>query len=104
MAWTLLIIAGIFEIIWAIGMKYSQGWTKLWPSLGTVAAMLVSFTLLSMAMKQLDAGVAYAVWTGIGAVGVAILGMMLFGEAFTLPRVLCIALIVAGIIGLKFTS
>lgn len=104
MAWIYLVIAGLLEIVWAIGMKYSQGWTKLWPSIGTIAAMIVSFVLLSMAMKQLHVGTAYAVWTGIGAVGVAIMGIILFNEPVTAARLLCIGLILAGIIGLKVAA
>jgi quaternary ammonium compound-resistance protein SugE len=103
MAWIYLVIAGLFEIAWAIGLKYSQGWTKLGPSLFTGAAMLVSFFLLSSAMKSLPVGTSYAVWTGIGAAGTAILGMILFGESAALPRLLSIALILAGIAGLKLT-
>ena len=104
MAWIYLVIAGLLEIVWAIGMKYSHGWTRLWPSVGTIAAMIVSFLLLSVAMKHLHVGTAYATWTGIGAVGVAICGIVLFNEPFTLARVGCIALIVAGIVGLKLAG
>ena len=104
MPWVLLVIAGVFEIIWAIGMKYSAGWTKLWPSVGTLVAMIISFALLSMAMKHLPVGTAYAVWTGIGAAGAAILGIVLFAEPLTAARVGCILLIVAGIVGLKVTA
>ncbi|MBI4751164.1 MAG: quaternary ammonium compound efflux SMR transporter SugE [Acidobacteria bacterium] len=104
MAWTYLIIAGLLEIVWAIGLKYCEGFTKLWPSLGTLAAMGVSFFLLSLAMRTLPVGTGYAVWTGIGAVGTAILGMVLFNEPRELARILCIGLIVVGILGLKFSS
>ena len=104
MPWLLLVIAGLFEIIWAIGMKYSAGWTKLWPSIGTLVAMIISFALLSMAMKHLPVGTAYAVWTGIGAAGAAILGIVLFAEPLTAARVGCILLIVTGIVGLKLTA
>ena len=104
MPWLLLLIAGVFEIIWAIGMKYSAGWTKLWPSIGTLVAMIISFALLSMAMKHLPVGTAYAVWTGIGAAGAAILGIVLFAEPLTAARVGCILLIVTGIVGLKLTA
>jgi quaternary ammonium compound-resistance protein SugE len=104
MAWTLLLIAGLLEIGWAIGLKYTAGFTKLGPSLWTLAAMGGSFYCLSAALKSLPVGTAYAVWTGIGAVGVAILGIVLFNEPRTWPRIVCIALIVAGIAGLKATS
>ncbi|MCY7374526.1 MAG: quaternary ammonium compound efflux SMR transporter SugE [Pyrinomonadaceae bacterium] len=104
MSWIYLIIAGILEIGWAIGLKYTEGWTKLYPSLITAALMIASFQLLSMALKVLPIGTAYAIWTGIGAVGTAILGMFLFDEPRDLTRVLCILLIVAGIAGLKLTS
>jgi quaternary ammonium compound-resistance protein SugE len=104
MAWIYLFVAGLFECGWAIGLKYTNGFTNLTPSLLTVAAMAISFLLLSAAMKTIPVGTAYAVWTGIGAVGVAILGMMLFGESRELLRILCLLLIVSGIIGLKFLS
>jgi quaternary ammonium compound-resistance protein SugE len=104
MAWTLLLIAGLLEVAWAIGLKYTSGFTRLWPSLWTVAAMAGSFYCLAASLKTLPVGTAYAVWTGIGAVGVAILGMVLFAEPRTWPRIFCIALIVAGIAGLKATS
>jgi len=104
MAWTLLIIAGLLEVAWAIGLKYTAGFTRLWPSIWTLAAMGGSFYCLAASLKTLPVGTAYAVWTGIGAVGVALLGMFLLGEPRTWPRILCIALIVAGIAGLKATS
>ncbi len=104
MAWLVLFIAGLFEIGWAIGLKYTEGFTRLWPSVGTLAAMVVSFGLLSYALKFLPVGTAYAVWTGIGAVGTAVLGIVLFGEAATVARILCIVLIVSGIAGLKWLS
>jgi quaternary ammonium compound-resistance protein SugE len=104
MAWTYLLIAGIFEIVWAIGLKYTEGFTKLWASLVTIAAMAVSFFFLSWALKTLPVGTGYAVWTGIGAVGTAILGIILFNELREIARIVCIALIVAGIAGLKLTS
>jgi quaternary ammonium compound-resistance protein SugE len=104
MAWIYLFVAGLFECGWAIGLKYTNGFTNLIPSLLTVAAMAISFLLLSAAMKTIPVGTAYAVWTGIGAVGVAILGMMLFGESRELLRILCLLVIVSGIIGLKFLS
>jgi quaternary ammonium compound-resistance protein SugE len=104
MAWTILILAGLLEIVWAIGLKYTHGFTRLWPSVATVAAMSVSIVLLSMAMRTLPAGTAYAVWTGIGAVGTVIMGIVLLGEPATFPRLACIGLIIAGIIGVKLTS
>jgi quaternary ammonium compound-resistance protein SugE len=104
MAWIYLIIAGMFEIAWAIGLKYTEGFTRLAPSLWTVASMIVSFIFLSLALKTLPVGTAYAVWTGVGAVGTAILGIYLFGDPATLSRLACIGLIVAGIAGLKLVS
>jgi quaternary ammonium compound-resistance protein SugE len=104
MAWIYLVVAGFFECAWAIGLKYTDGFTKIIPSLLTVLAMGVSFWLLSAAMKTIPVGTAYAVWTGIGAVGVAILGMFLFGESRDIMRVLCLLLIVSGIVGLKLVS
>ncbi len=104
MSWTILFIAGLFEVCWAIGLKYTEGFTRLWPSVGTVAAMVVSMVLLSMAMRTLPAGTAYAVWTGIGAVGTVILGIVLLGEPANAGRLISIALIVAGMLGLKLVS
>lgn len=104
MNWIYLIIAGILEIGWAIGLKYTEGWTRLTPSLLTGAAMVASFYFLSVAVKSLPIGTAYAVWTGIGTVGAAVLGMILFDEPRDVLRILCILLIVAGIAGLKLTS
>ncbi|WP_299375204.1 quaternary ammonium compound efflux SMR transporter SugE [uncultured Kiloniella sp.] len=104
MPWVYLILAGIFECGWAIGLKYSEGWTKLVPSLLTIIAMAISFWLLSAAMKTIPVGTAYAVWTGIGTVGVAVLGMMLFGESHDIMRIICLLLIVTGIVGLKVFS
>jgi len=104
MAWIYLLIAGLLETGWAIGLKYTEGFSRLWPSLATVAAMAVSFVFLSLALKTLPVGTGYAVWTGIGAVGTVILGIVLFGEPASLPRLACIALIVAGILGLKLVS
>lgn len=104
MSWFILVIAGLFEIGWAIGLKYTEGFTRLWPTLGTAAAMAVSLFLLGIAMKSLPVGTAYAVWVGVGAVGTAILGMVLFGEPANLGRVLSLGLIVAGIIGLRLAS
>ena len=104
MAWTLLIIAGLFEIGWAIGLKYTEGFSRLWPSLWTVAAMAASVFLLALALKSIPVGTGYAVWTGVGAVGTAILGIVLLGESAAWPRLACIGLIVAGIAGLKLAG
>ena len=104
MSWIILVIAGLFEIGWAIGLKYTQGFTRLWPTLGTVGAMVISVGLLGMAMRELPVGTAYAVWTGIGAVSTVILGIVLFGDPANAPRLVCVGLIVAGILGLKLTS
>lgn len=104
MAWLVLFIAGLFETAWAISMKYSEGFTKLWPSVITLATMAVSVYLLSWSLKTLPVGTAYAVWTGIGAIGAAILGMLLFDEPRTMLRILFILLIISGIIGLQVTS
>ncbi|MDP2241239.1 MAG: quaternary ammonium compound efflux SMR transporter SugE [Burkholderiales bacterium] len=104
MAWTLLIVAGLFEVAWAIGLKYTAGFTKLWPSVGTLAAMVISVYLLALALKAIPVGTGYAVWTGVGAVGTAILGIILFGEAASLARLACIGLIISGIAGLKLVG
>ena len=103
MAWVLLVIAGLFEVGWAIGLKYTEGFTRVWPSLGTGAAMVASVVLLGLAMRALPVGTAYAIWTGIGAVGTVVLGILLFGEPATAGRLVCIVLIVAGILGLRLT-
>jgi len=100
-AWTLLVIAGLLEVVWAIGLKYTEGFTRLWPSVITVLAMIASVGLLGLAMRSLPIGTAYAVWTGIGAVGTVILGIVLFHEPATLARIGCAGLIIAGIVGLK---
>ena len=104
MSWIILVLAGPFEIGWAIGLKYTEGFTRLWPSLATIAAMAVSLGLLGLAMKALPVGTAYAVWVGVGAVGTAILGIFLLGEPANPGRLLSLALIVAGIVGLKLAS
>ncbi|MDR7335120.1 quaternary ammonium compound efflux SMR transporter SugE [Roseateles asaccharophilus] len=104
MAWLLLVIAGLFEVGWAIGLKYTEGFSRLWPSVATAGAMIVSIALLGLAMRSLPLGTAYAVWTGIGAVGTVVLGMLLFNEPATVARLTCVALIVAGIAGLKLTA
>ncbi|MCT7520250.1 quaternary ammonium compound efflux SMR transporter SugE [Aliarcobacter cryaerophilus] len=104
MSWTILFLAGIFEIFWAIGLKYSDGFTKLFPTIFTIVTMIISFYLLSLALKALPIGTAYAVWVGIGTVGTVIAGIMLFGESMTLIRVISILFILIGIVGLKFTT
>ena len=104
MAWLYLMIAGVLECGWAVGMKYTDGFTRLLPSVLTIGAMGVSFWFLSLAMRTIPLGTAYAVWTGIGAVGVAALGMVLFEESREILRILCLLLIVAGIVGLKLVS
>jgi quaternary ammonium compound-resistance protein SugE len=102
--WVALILAGVFEIGWAVGLKYTAGFTRLLPSLSTAASMIVSLGLLGLALKDLPLGTAYAIWTGIGTIGTALLGIVLFGEAATVVRLGSIGLIVAGIIGLKLAS
>ena len=104
MAWFYLLIAGLFEVAWAIGLKYTDGFTRLAPSLWTVVSMGVSLLFLGLALKSLPVGTAYAVWTGIGAVGVAAFGIVLFAEPATIARLGCIGLIVAGIVGLKLVT
>lgn len=104
MAWIYLFIAGIFEIGWAIGLKYTDGFNKLWPSVFTIATMILSFYFLSSAVKTIPIGTAYAIWTGIGAVGTAILGIILFNESKEFIRIFFIFLIVIGIVGLKIFS
>ncbi len=104
MAWIYLLFAGLFEIGWAIGLKYTDGFTRLVPTVATVASMIVSLGLLGLALKTLPVGTAYAVWTGIGTIGTALLGIALLGEPATVARLACIALIVAGIAGLKLVG
>ena len=104
MSWIYLFIAGIMEIVWAFGIKYTESFTKLWWSIGTIAAMIVSFYFLSKALETIPVGTGYAIWTGIGAVGTAILGMILFNESREILRLLFIGFIIVGIIGLKFVS
>lgn len=101
MAWICLLLAGLLEIGWAIGLKYTQGFTRLWPSVGTGLCMAASFALLSLSLKTLPMGTAYAVWTGIGAAGTALFGMLFLGESRELGRLACLFLIVAGVVGLK---
>ena len=104
MAWIYLLIAGVLEVQWAVTMKYTEGFTKLWPSVFCVLGMAASVYFLALAQKTLPLGTSYAIWTGIGAVGAAICGMILFNEPRDIARILCILLIVTGILGLKFTS
>jgi quaternary ammonium compound-resistance protein SugE len=104
MAWMLLVLAGLLEVGWAIGLKYTEGFTRFWPSVGTLAAMVASVLLLGVAMKSLPVGTSYAVWVGVGAVGTALLGIVLFGEAANAGRLLSLGLIVAGIVGLKLAT
>jgi|SRR6476619_2583826 quaternary ammonium compound-resistance protein SugE len=104
MDWIILSVAGVFEIVWAAGLKFTEGFTRLWPSLGTVVAMAISMALLAQALKTIPVGTGYAVWTGIGAAGTAIVGMILFDESRNVIRIICIGLIIAGILGLKFSS
>lgn len=104
MNWIILILAGLFEIGWAIGLKYTEGFTRLWPTVGTVIAMVISFGLLGIAMKSLPVGTAYAIWVGVGAVGTAILGIVLLDEPANAGRLLSLALIFTGIIGLKLAT
>ncbi len=104
MHWFHLVIAGLLEVAWAVGLKQTDGWTKLWPGVITVLLMIASFFFLSLALRSLPIGTAYAIWTGIGAVGTAVVGVLLFDEPRTIARLVCIVLIVAGIIGLKLTG
>ncbi len=104
MSWLVLIIAGLFETGWAIGLKYTEGFTRFWPSVATLLAMLISVVMLGMAMKQLPVGSAYAVWVGIGAVGTVILGIILLGDSASLPRLISVGFIILGIIGLKLAG
>jgi quaternary ammonium compound-resistance protein SugE len=103
-AWLILLVAGALEIVWALSMKASMGFTKFWPSVTTLVAAVVSLWLLSLSLKLLPVGTAYAVWTGIGAVGTAVLGIILFNEPATAVRLACIALILAGIVGVQITG
>ncbi len=102
MPWLLLVIAAAFEIAWAVGLKYTAGFTRLWPSVGTVVALIASVGLLGVAARSLPIGTAYAVWTGLGAAGTALLGIVLFGEPATAARLACLGLVLAGVVGLKF--
>ena len=104
MSWIILVLAGLFEVGWAIGLKYTEGFTRLWPTVGTVAAMVVSLWLLGIAMKSLPVGTAYAIWVGVGAVGTVILGIVLFDEPVNALRIGSVVLIVAGLVGLKLAT
>ncbi|MCA9473677.1 MAG: quaternary ammonium compound efflux SMR transporter SugE [Nitrospirales bacterium] len=104
MAWLYLFVAGLFEIVWAVSLKFTDGFTRLWPSVGTVVAMGISMVCISFALRSIPMGTAYAVWTGIGAAGTALLGILYFGEAGGAVRIGCIVLIVIGIAGLKLTT
>ncbi|TAJ53218.1 MAG: quaternary ammonium compound efflux SMR transporter SugE [Nevskiaceae bacterium] len=104
MAWALLVLAGLLEIVWALGLKHTEGFSRLWPSVWTLAAMAASFTLLSLALKTLPVGTGYAVWVGIGAVGTAVVGIVWLGEPVNAGRLLSLSLIVVGIIGLKLST
>lgn len=104
MAWVILVCAGILEIGWAVGLKYTEGFTKLWPTVATLAAMVLSMGLLGIAVRTLPIGTAYAVWTGIGTVGTVLLGILLLGESTSLARMFFVALIVTGIVGLKLIT
>jgi quaternary ammonium compound-resistance protein SugE len=104
MHWFILLLAGLFEVGWAIGLKYTEGFTRLWPTVGTVAAMIISLGLLGVAMKSLPVGTSYAVWVGVGAVGTALLGIVLLGEPANAGRLVSLGLIVAGIVGLKLAT
>jgi quaternary ammonium compound-resistance protein SugE len=104
MAWIVLFVAGLFEVGWAVGLKHTEGFSRLWPSVGTVASMLLSLGLLGLALRTLPLGTAYAIWTGVGTVGTALLGIMLFHEAADPIRLVCMGLILAGIVGLKLVT
>lgn len=104
MSWLILVVAGVFEVSWAIGLKFTDGFTRLWPTVATIIAMVISLGLLGIAMKSLPVGTAYAVWVGVGAVGTAILGIVLLGEPVNAGRMISLALIITGIIGLKLAA
>lgn len=104
MNWLILLVAGLFEVGWAVGLKYTEGFSRLWPSVGTLAAMAISVGLLGWAMRDLPVGTAYAVWVGVGAVGTAVAGMVLLGEPVSVARLFSLGLVVAGIVGLKLSS
>jgi quaternary ammonium compound-resistance protein SugE len=104
MSWVILVLAGLFEIVWAIGLKYTEGFTRLWPSVWTLLTMAVSVWLLGIAMKSLPVGTAYSVWVGIGAVGTVVFGIVVLGESTNVARLLSVALIIAGVVGLRLTA
>ena len=104
MAWSILVVAGLFEVGWAIGLKYTEGFSRLWPTVGTVLSAVISLWLLGIAMRGLPVGTAYSVWVGVGAVGTVLLGIVLFGEPANMARLLSVALIIAGIVGLRLTT
>jgi quaternary ammonium compound-resistance protein SugE len=104
MPWIYLLVAGLLEVVWAVGLKYTEGFTRLWPSIITGSAMIASIVLLAMAVKTLPIGTAYAIWTGIGAVGAVILGIVLFGDSAAPLRLACVGLVVLGMVGLKLTG
>ena len=104
MAWVILTIAGVFEVGWAIGLKYTEGFTRLWPTVGTVLSMIISLWLLGVAMKSLPVGTAYSVWVGVGSVGTVTLGIVLLGEPVNAARLISVALIIGGIVGLKLAT
>ncbi|ADE15696.1 small multidrug resistance protein [Nitrosococcus halophilus Nc 4] len=104
MAWFALIVAGLFEVGWAVSLKFTEGFTRLWPTLGTIAAMIVSLGFLGMALRTLPLGTAYAIWTGIGIVGTVLSGIVFFHESVDMLRIICIGLIIAGIVGLKLVT
>ncbi len=104
MAWAILIAAGLFEVGWAIGLKYTEGFTQLWPTIGTILAIIISLWLLGIAMQSLPVGTAYSIWVGVGVVGTVTLGIVLFGEPVNVLRLISVALIITGIIGLKLTT
>jgi quaternary ammonium compound-resistance protein SugE len=104
MAWTALLLAGLAEIAWALSLKFSDGFTRLWPSLGTLGSIAISFALISVALKSIPFGTVYSIWTGIGAVGSVVVGIALFGESADAIRLLCVSLILAGVVGLKLMT
>jgi len=104
MSWFILFIAGLFEVVWAVGIKYTEGWTRFWPAVITLLAMVASFYLLSLALKNIPMGTAYAVWTGIGTIGTVVYGILFFKEPADLFRIICILLIISGIAGLKILA
>ena len=104
MAWAILVVAGLFEVGWAIGLKYTEGFTRLWPTVMTVVAMVISLWLLGIAMKTLPVGTAYSIWVGVGATGTVILGILLLGEPASVGRMISVALIIAGVVGLKLST